>query len=131
MRTALGAFAAAVLFLAGVLVGLGGGGVDRPAPAVVELRSGTQDARPDASPSPRAPRPGDVERVEREVEYGDVEEYEDEPEEEEAEEEHEDRSGPGGGGEEDDTSGRGGGEDDSSGPGGGEDDSSGPGDEGG
>lgn len=126
MKAAAGALAAAALFLAGVLVGIGSGGPDGSAPATVELEgAATGPAAPRAVPSveatlarrtpegggggvaPRgggeAPEVEEVEEVEREVEYGDIEDYE-EPDEPEvnappagAEPDDGDHSGPGGG----------------------------------
>ena len=128
MKAALGAFAAAALFLAGVVVGLGwGGGREAPAPEAIGLVDvadrGDGQARQDDG---KGSRSGDVKLVPRDVEWG---EYDDhgggyEPNDD-------DSSGPGGGGSgSGDGTGTGDapdGDGDSSGPGGGGGDNSGPG----
>lgn len=107
MRTAVGAFIAAGVFLAGVLVGLGSqrSGV---APAPVALTSTGGGGQPEG-PAMAGPRGSDVKQVRRMVGYGELDDQ---------------------GGHvtyEEDTAGGGGGGDDNSGPGGGGGDDSGPG----
>jgi hypothetical protein len=86
MRAAFVALAAGAVFLAGVLSGSRGSTTERPIRPVV-LTGSTTSA--EESPSVRnAPAPGtlDVQRVERDVEEGSVEDYGDD---------YEDNSGPG------------------------------------
>ncbi|HEY3096866.1 MAG TPA: hypothetical protein VGK05_08510 [Acidimicrobiia bacterium] len=89
MKVAAGVLAAAVLFVAGVLIGTGRGTSSSPAPRVVELgrapvtvppttgapttAAPTTAAPPTRTPPTTAPRP--PETVERRVEYGGLDDY--------------------------------------------------------
>lgn len=115
MKAAAALLACALVFLVGVLLGVGSD--DKPrAPAPVVIHLGTEAFSAPAPDGEAAPQPGGlvapsptavagarirqpapspappVEQVEREVEYGDIEDYGEKDEEEE-----EDHSGPGGG----------------------------------
>jgi hypothetical protein len=57
MKVAAGVFAAAVLFVAGVLIGTGGGRSASHAPAVVELGHAPKPASPTTAPPTTAARP--------------------------------------------------------------------------
>ncbi|HEX2026117.1 MAG TPA: hypothetical protein VHH92_06950 [Actinomycetota bacterium] len=92
MRAALVALVAGGVFLAGVLFGSAGTTAERPIPRPVVLTGSSSAPAPDATPSPDqrgTPTPGalDVQRVERDVEEGSVEDYDDD--------EYDDNSGPG------------------------------------